>query len=115
MVINVLSAAIPFIEGIIKVFIRSEFGSIGAREDVSPFNVIWNTSGYTVNGKIGLVLLIYYQKQEQKTFQPYTQSRDFTCTIDSDVNSARYIVPGLGETHPKLDTVLFLIKRDFIN
>ncbi len=39
-VINVLRAAIPFVEGITKIFVSSECGVIGAwREDVSPFKV----------------------------------------------------------------------------
>lgn len=39
-VINVLRAAIPLVEGIMKVFTRSKCGVIGAwREDVAPFKV----------------------------------------------------------------------------
>jgi uracil phosphoribosyltransferase len=42
-VINVLRAAIPLVEGIMKVFRESECGVIGAwREDSEPFNVNLN-------------------------------------------------------------------------
>ncbi|WP_424725973.1 uracil phosphoribosyltransferase [Methanobacterium sp.] len=42
-VINVLRAAIPLVEGIMKVFTESECGVIGAwREDVEPFKVNLN-------------------------------------------------------------------------
>lgn len=56
-VINVLRAAIPLVEGIMGVFTESECGVVGAwREDVAPFKVNLNYIRIPpINGKIVLV------------------------------------------------------------
>jgi uracil phosphoribosyltransferase len=56
-VVNVLRAAVPLVEGIIKVFSEAECGMIGAwREETPPFKVNMNyTKIPDINGKIVLI------------------------------------------------------------
>ena len=133
-VINVLRAAIPLVEGIMNVFTESECGVVGAwREDTPPFNVNLNyvripplddkivlladpmlATGNTMNailkeiktyGTPKRLVLLNLVASEEGIQTVSTANKDleiYTCAIDSEVNQDGYIVPGLGETHPKL-------------
>lgn len=56
-VVNVLRAAIPFVDGIMRVFTYSKYGVVGAwREDTPPFNINLNYIRIPpVDGKIVIV------------------------------------------------------------
>ena len=128
-VINVLRAAIPLVDGILRVFTESKCGVVGAwREDIPPFKVNLNYSriphvenkiviiadpmlatGNTLNAilneiknqgtpkRIVLFNVIASGEGIEKVSRHHNDLEIYTCAIDKEVNSAGYIVPGLGD------------------
>ncbi len=132
-VINVLRAATPLVEGIMKVFTESECGVIGAwREDTAPFKVNLDyiklpsldnkivivadpmlATGSTMNIILDeiknrgipkrLVILNVISSEEgiKSLFRSHPDIEIYTCSVDKEVNSDGYIVPGLGDAGDK--------------
>lgn len=132
-VVSVLRAAIPLVEGIMRVFRNAQYGVVGAsRKDEPPFPV---EVGYfklpPVDGKIvviadpmlatgntmkaildrikekgapsRLVLLNVIASQQgiENVENEHPDMEIYTCTVDDELNSDGYIIPGLGDAGDK--------------